>query len=783
MKRIYHILYAAIALVAFQSTLSAQPGVTIDETTGNPSKYSLNDKGIGYSKAISGPDDDGVYTIHLHTFVAGNGEVIHSDLPADVVLVLDVSGSMDEDMETVVSYTELSSTSYSYNSVGNNSNYWYLYNGQYFQVQRRYSSTSGGIIGLAFTHRFYLYFVDGDGVTHYLSGSGESTSLPSNPPTSTVYVIDYDDGNSSTIFNGVLYRRNETTQTKMQALKQAVNAFIDLINENDTDRQGNPLNNAISIIKFAANSYYAGETATSTTATGNHTYEVMTQQGRANYNYTEIVAGFTEVKNGGAETLKGLINQLQSGGATAADFGMSKAKALINTLYTNGIPDRQSNKTVVFFTDGDPNHNRNFDPDVADDAIDLAHDIKSLVAYTDNGTDVNVSVYAVSLFNGNDERSYSYMNFLSSNYPDADSMDTAQSSGDWNGKYYQDASGGNLEDIFRNIASEAGGNTSLNSSTITAIDVVSQSFDIPDNAGDIKVYEVPVVDAYTNNQGRDTVIFASRYDEDGPGWIPNPVGVTVVPDETNPNKITASGFNYAANYCGLLTVDGVSSPHGSKLVLEIPITMAEDAVGGPGVETNGPESGIYLDGKNELFFESPTLNLPVNLQIKKEGLEIGESSKYMIQRISKDDDPATSTDWEDVTTIFVTKTGATDPDVYIRGLDPTYHYRILEDGWDWSYTFNSAYGDGYETDPNTNKTIVKEIEITDKNQVTSDKFVSNPITFSNSKKTNIQSKVHHAESKARNVFNGSDPEYVDSKGRVTDNSSSTTPPEGEDGSK
>ena len=83
MKRIYNILLTAAAMIAFLPTLSAQGG--INTSTGNPNSYQLNAKGIGYSKDITGPDDDGVYTIHLHTFVAGNGEVIHSDLPADVV--------------------------------------------------------------------------------------------------------------------------------------------------------------------------------------------------------------------------------------------------------------------------------------------------------------------------------------------------------------------------------------------------------------------------------------------------------------------------------------------------------------------------------------------------------------------------------------------------------------------------------------------------------------------------------------------------------------------------
>lgn len=784
MKRIYHILYTTIALVAFQSTLLAQPGVTIDKTTGNPSNYTLNDKGIGYSKAISGPNDDGVYTIHLHTFVAGNGEIIHNDLPADVVLVLDVSGSMRYNLPTVTTYDELASTSYSYNSVGNNSNFYYLYEGNYYRVYHLAEFVDSDPSGMfnpwyrTRTYTYYLYFDDGNGVRHYLSGTDVQSTRPSNAPTNSVSRgsrwVDFQNPNSSTtIYTGVLYSQNVVSQTKMEALRTSVCAFIDLILANDKDRQGNPLDNTISIVKFANDEYYPGETATSTDATGNHKMGNGNFHNSERWNYTEIVAGFTPVKDGGAQALKDIVNGengeqgLWPGGATAADYGMAKAEALIGTLYkADGTPKRQSNKTIVFFTDGEPNHESGFIRSVANSAIGSAKNIKSKVAYTDKGKDINVSVYSVGVFDKMTDDIEEYMNFISSNYPTAEDMDTERSDGTWNGNFYKDASDGDLEEIFRSIASEAGGNQSLSGSSITAIDVVSQSFDIPDNAGTITFYEVPVKEVYKNEAGRDTIIFKSR--TESPGWILNPAGVSVEPDEDNPHKITATGFEYAKKYCGILSEDGVNKPHGSKLVLEIQIKMAEDAVGGPGVETNGPGSGIFLDGSTtpELEFESPTVNLPVNLQIQKVGLQNGESAKFKIQRIPETSDPSTAaeTDWEDVTSVFVTEDGSStdNPEVYIRGLAPAYHYRILEEEWGWSYDFVSAEADGYIINDEGQKEF-GTVTVKDRTKVTSDKFVGNPIIFTNSPKAEIESKVHHAEGKATNTFNGTNPVYVHSK--------------------
>lgn len=757
MKNINRILLTAFALVAsfpvlFAQGLNGNPHAGIGDD-GNPLGYKENDKGIAYSKDITGPEN-GNYTIHLHTFVTGNGTLEKSDLPADVVLVLDVSGSMDDEV-TSYTYSGVEGT-WSSSNVGRNK--FFLLDGQYCEV-------------IDYYNRLIVY-VPNVG-WRYLSDSG---------------VTDTDPGAGST-FTGTLYTRSSSSEKKIVTLRRAVSAFIDLMLENDPGKPGK--HNTVSIVKFADDSYYGDETATSTTATGNHKMSNYNFNSKNNYNYTEIVAGFTPVIDGGAQTLKDIVNGtngeqgLQPGGATAADFGMKKALALIKTLYeSDGItPVRQSNKTVVFFTDGDPNHLNGFDDTVANTTISDAKEIKSKLAYKDEkDNDVKVSIYSVSVFNGATPKRTTYMNNVSSNYPNASSMTDGWEEGEVTGKYYKDASEGGLEDIFRSIASEAGGNSNLNNTTITAVDVVSQSFNVPEGAGNIVFYEAPVL-SIDEETGAVTFV-------DKDHWIPEPPGVSVVPDENDPHKITATGFDYAAKYCGFQEIkqDGVvvdKVPHGSKLVIEIRITMASDAVGGPLTDTNGPGSGIYLDGKNELLFESPKVDLPVNLQIKKVNMHVGESSKFKIQKISassipEGSVPSANSSWTDVSSVFVTKTSSVEePSVWVRGLDPNFYYRILEENWGWSYNFVSASGTGYvpdvddvDKDEDTKELIVGTKTVTNKLEVTSDKFVGNPIVFNNEEKTHIESNVHHAESKATNTFNGSDPVFVDSKkgngtGRIT----------------
>jgi hypothetical protein len=187
--------------------------------------------------------------------------------------------------------------------------------------------------------------------------------------------------------------------------------------------------------------------------------------------------------------------------------------------------------------------------------------------------------------------------------------------------------------------------------------------------------------------------------------------------------------------------------------------MASDAVGGPNVATNGPGTGIYVNGKNRVPFEyTPKVSLPVNLHIRKQGLDEGESAKFTIWR-TLDDPDSESAVWEPVTSVFVTRhfgqdaTGVDAPVTKVVGMPSTeavmvdgklvqvpFVYRIEEDDWSWSYS-------------SVAETAVR-----------SDKLVTNPFIFTNTKKTGIDYKVRHAESKATNTFNtGGKAEFDDSK--------------------
>lgn len=727
MKKIYSILLAAFALLAFIPVANA-----LDD---DPPYTEKNN--IAYSKYATGPVN-GIYTIHLNTFVTGEKTVTVSKRPADVVLVLDVSGSMNDSYTTTYTYTARTEQNYTYNNGGG---YYYLHtDGQYYLVEQ------GGGGG-----NRNLHFSDGTS-TYYLVGTGVTGTAPRGY------------GRNDTIWRGVLYSRSSQSVNRMTALKGAVKDFIDVIQSMDPGEEGK--HNQISIVKFATN--------TETSLTGNHKYSgyhstsgnTMTPATGGNYfnstdyyNLSEIVTGFTEVSDAGVVDLKAAVDALQPGGATASDFGMNKALDLINTLYTNGAPSRQSNKTVVFFTDGVPTYGNSYQETVAEAAISAAKSIKSKVAYHDDeeNKDVNVSVYSVGVFGSMTGTGMTaaerdrYMHRVSSDYPSASGMGTNPDEGGTGSDtagYYQDASNSDLSSIFRNIASAAGGSgaTTVTAEAATTVDVVSQSFDLPDGAStDITVQ-------FANCNGKDDNGYLT-FDLENLLDNPDEGENGHVSIEIQGNKVTASGFDYTGNWCGFDESLGENGEYrGMMLMLLIPIEMSPDAVGGNNVGTNGPESGIYVNDEPVIKFDIPEINLPTNLHIKKE-IADGECATFEIYRKK-----LTASNWE--TTPFKTVIvigGNNDNTVKLLGLDPTYLYKIVEAGWSWTYDLDHV--EDYEGN---------EIE----GEITSDKLITNPFIFVNKKKDR---QIRHAESAVYNDFRtAGEVEGIDSKPTTTTTSEENT---------
>ncbi len=580
MKTWKRALALVLALVMALS-LVALPSFAAGEETGggNDGMPYIKDQGgkvekdgLVMSKTIK-KTGDGQFLLTLEAYATGTTTTTTTTDPVDIVLVLDVSGSMDENL-----------MNYTYNSVYNpKTNGWtdYYYQDENGQYQRAYYCDGKDWKGT--NHDAGWYSENHQNVLGFCRGESGRRLTPKTSASDT--------DTSRTQF----YTRTEQDSgtKKIAALKTAVSTFIDSVATKSPD-------SSIAIVKFAGNKR---------DIVGNDTY----RERRYTYNYSQIVKDLTTVDATGADALKTAVSALRAAGATRADYGMQHAQTIINSVKDNG---RQ--KVVIMFTDGNPTSGNEFEDTVANDAIKASKSIKGAKA----------TVFTIGCFGGQAGSSDvdTYMNYVSSNYPEATSMTGGGAKADPANYYKTVSSAADLNNIFTDISQTIGGTTVTLGSTSVLRDVISDSFKLPAGAdkSSIKAYSVDCLDK--NSDG-------SYSWQDKSAWTAiSPENIEL----TDNNKtINVTGFDYADNWVDQYGVNG-SQSHGKKLVVEIPIVPEQDATGS--VKTNDDASGIYADStvKDPVEkFPSPVVYIPyftvvhvastVNDQGHNEGKRTGET--------------------------------------------------------------------------------------------------------------------------------------------------------------
>lgn len=369
-----------------------------------------NTKPLGepdHSKKI-GKNADGTYTLNLDVIGQNTEGTVTVSTPLDIVLVLDVSGSMD-DAEYSKVYKDDLDTSKTY--------YIQSYISDYREVTFR------------------------NGNWGYQSHGGWQTVTPKSS----------DSGYGIQFYTG---------GKKIEALKQAADGFVSsvaMLNDSISDGDAQ---HRISLVKFAGD--YSNEI-------GNGTYGWYT------YNYSQVVSGLTAYDSQSASRLIRVIDGLEAGGATSADYGLKHA----NRVFSGEAGDaarENAQKVVVFFTDGEPNHDNYFDGTVAASAINTACDMKQ----------AGTLVYTIGVFDGaepsdTESDTNEYMNAVSSNYMGATAKD-GDGYASWDslvlgersdGTYYYGAdNAGQLDNMFDDIFEQLP--TGASYSKVSIVDELSQ---------------------------------------------------------------------------------------------------------------------------------------------------------------------------------------------------------------------------------------------------------------------------------------------------------------------
>ena len=611
------------------------------------------DSGMKISKTATA-NNDGSYTITLEAFATGSKVITEqkTDIPTDIVLVIDQSGSMKDPIGgyTYTAYRKGSRWNsrnyhneeyYPLRHNGGSENLWHkLNNNEYIAVSveqkmvytaisgwsnRKYYDNQNSLYclvsgeyksvavrreGHLFSADEYWYTMDGQQIL-YTTGDSSIPNFGQYAPlyqsvkkytysytlngVTTVIEESFGDGSSP---DTQFYRRDYSSSaggTRLNALKNAATTFANAVAakaagaDGDISTPADNVNHRIAVVGFASGQYYNG----------------------TNYNYgnTEVFVGSNQYKYGsaaqgqygnafqdmntstGVGNVSASIGTLSADGGTLTNLGLEMGNGIFGA---NPIAEGETrNRVVIVFSDGVPGWS-GYDSNTANSAITQAETAKNTYGAT---------VYSIGIFpgadatsagnqNGNEtEKANWFMQRVSSNtqYPQSPSY------------YLSAADAGTLNSIFQQISDqiETGGTTSTLTSDAVVKDIISPQFTLP--AGTTAANITVETYACTGKNANDDYTWSNNN---------STMGATA---SISGDQVSVTGFNFSENYVGTVTENGNTTYRGHKLVISFKVQPKAGFLGGNEVYTN-TSAGIYENNTAEnplLTFDRPTVNVPI----------------------------------------------------------------------------------------------------------------------------------------------------------------------------
>ena len=612
------------------------------------------DSGMKISKTATA-NNDGSYTITLEAFATGSKVITEqkTDIPTDIVLVIDQSGSMKDPIGgyTYTAYRKRSGWNsrnyhneeyYPLRHNGGSENLWHkLNNNEYIAVSveqkmvytaisgwsnRKYYDNQNSLYCLVsgeyksvtvkreghfFSADKYWYTVDGQQIL-YTTGDDSIPNFGQYAPlyqSVKKYIYSYTLNGATTVIgesfgdgsspDTQFYRRDYSSSagdTRLNALKNAATTFANAVatkaagEDGDINAPADNVNHRIAVVGFASGQRYNGT--------------------NYNYNNTEVFVGSNQYRYGtaaqgqygnafqnmntstGVGNVSASIEALSADGGTLTNLGLEMGNGIFGA---NPIAEGEKrNRVVIVFSDGVPGWS-GYDSDTANSAITQAGTAKNTYGAT---------VYTIGIFpgadatsagnqNGNEtEKANWFMQRVSSNtqYPQSPSY------------YLSAADAGTLNSIFQQISNQietGGAETTLGSETVVK-DIISPYFTLPagTTASGIRI------DTYACT-GKDGNTYTWSGTSGGPG------GATATVDG---DQVSVTGFDFSENWCGTETdAQGNSTVRGNKLVISFEVSPKSGFLGGNEVITNA-SAGIYENGSAQtpvMTFEQPKVNVPI----------------------------------------------------------------------------------------------------------------------------------------------------------------------------
>lgn len=397
----------------------------------------------------------------------------------------------------------------------------------------------------------------------------------------------------------------DSKNTRNQAMKTAVNNFIDMVYNNVKDVQN--VTHNVGIIKYSSNA----STLVSLRDIKGNIY------GQSNLDF-----------------MKRRVNNMDADGATDIASGMKSAE--------NMLKSSTNQKVVILFTDGVPTTSSAFSIGVADSALATAYKLKNKMSAT---------VYAVGIMPGADKsfvgnvddyfgeykndwfygpywdggytdskRANRFMNYLSSNSSNATSMGVEEETNIYghgtdkyyvktnyncdnqqNPGYYLTANNSTaLNEIFKNIFDQTiVPSVDLSKSTIVK-DTMSDYLILPEdmNKNDVKVY----IAAHKGNH---------QFETNEQNW--EEVENAIINIDKDNKSISVSNFDYSQHI--VVNENKDNQPDGDKLIIKFSVDVKPGFIGGNNVPTNDYENSGISDPKISTLdkkFNEEDANIDIN---------------------------------------------------------------------------------------------------------------------------------------------------------------------------
>lgn len=653
-KRIIALLLALILTVGLLPTV-ALAATGDEETTANPiiNPGSQTANGVTLSKTAA-KNADGTYTIRLEAYAPGSSTTTETteEVPTDIILVLDRSGSMKDKMGAVKYSKYEGRQTRNDNLFENEDNLYYrLKDGSYVKVTVEketkeiytaypenttnetyyddshdnwdpvtlYAQTSGGyvsveveregkwvsgegIFGSKYRH-FYTYTLkNGTKIASDVKGSdrvpefiGVTSQVLYTKSTQNVYTYTYKDAAGQT--QPITESIGDSTELRKTPM------WYQWVDSDGGDSKMEALKNAASnfvdsVAKKAAGTN--GETVAHRIAVVSFASETT--------NNTNGFKDMTETDD--VTAVKNAISALRADGGTLVDGGIKEANNIFRASPIEA--GTQRNRVVIVFTDGAPGLYGDWESasvSTANSAIEAANASKNTHGAT---------VFTIGIFAGakNDlpipdyikydnyyylsdaqktQNSNRFMHLVSTNYPSATRIEKNPGEQNQNTGYYLTASdSSSLNNVFQQISNQIQDiNTTDLDGSAKVEDVVGTNFTFAGTEGSgVTIKTAPFVSESNGQYTFGTEETASAT-------------VTATVDN---GKISVTGFSFKDNWCGYNKTGDSQTAHGRKLIIEFKVSENTTGCDTASIPTNKGNAKILdKDGKPAVEIGSPTV--------------------------------------------------------------------------------------------------------------------------------------------------------------------------------